>query len=256
VWPPPGFLISSKPRSNASNNTGILDRSNGTWRYWSGKGVVSTRVGALSNMVQLPFMSGKWWVWALIMVVVGCSEKSGLWRREGCNVDRAWLQMLATWHIRGWRETHCVRFQVGSWGGWEWGHCCWGGDSAQWGQWHMPEGLPGLCDQAHSSALRCSVYVIIGFRVRLDSPILRNRSSKGPHPHWWWCEWWQHSLLHHSSGKNGSAMCHSPKMNLKRWKGLVKLAPLQCLTQVDVSKQKSRQIKMHQAIPLPARQQL
>jgi hypothetical protein len=46
----------------------------------------------------------------------------------------------------------------------------------------MPKGPPGLCDQAHSGALRCSVYIIIGFRVRLDSPMLRNRSSKGLHP--------------------------------------------------------------------------
>ena len=102
----------------------------------------------------------------------------------------------------------------------------------------MPEGPPGLCDQAHGGALRCGVYVVIGFGVGLDSPMLRNRSSKGPRPRWWWCEWWRRSLLYHGSEKNGSAMCHSPKMDLKRRKGSVKLAALQCLTQVDVSKQK------------------
>jgi hypothetical protein len=50
----------SKPWSNASNDMGILDRSNGTWRYWSGEGVVSACADALSDVAQLPFMSGKW----------------------------------------------------------------------------------------------------------------------------------------------------------------------------------------------------
>ena len=55
------------------------------------------------------------------------------------------------------------------------------------------------------------------------------------------CESWQRSLLHHGSGKNRSArVCRSPKMDLKRRKGLVKLASLQCLTRGDVSKQQSK----------------
>jgi hypothetical protein len=86
------------------------------------------------------------------------------------------------------------------------------------------------------------VYVVIGFGVGLDSPMSRNGSSKGPHPHWWWCESWRRSLPHHGSGKNRSAIvCHSPKMDLKRRKGSVKPAPLQCLTRGDVSKQQSKQ---------------
>ena len=49
----------------------------------------------------------------------------------------------------------------------------------------MPEGPPGLCDQARGGVLRCGVYVVIRFGAGLDSPMLRNRLSKGPRPRWW-----------------------------------------------------------------------
>lgn len=43
----------------ASDDTAVLDESDGAWRYWSGEGVVSARVGAFNDASRLPFVSGK-----------------------------------------------------------------------------------------------------------------------------------------------------------------------------------------------------